>query len=270
MSLAQNGASVAGFTVAPALVALVDIWGLGRAVCVLVGFLLVLILPLLVVALRQPIFPPGQRAKLNTGGLQTAALRDKEFWLIAGPFALAMLAQVGFIVHQVPFLLPRLGAEGTGLLIATATAAALAGRLGLGLVIDRLNQRRAAAWSMAIQAMGMILMLLWPMLFWPMLFWPSPVALVFGMLLFGVSVGNMITLPPLVVAASVAPEAFGAIVALNGAVVQFCFAFGPGLLGVVHDLAGGYAAVLAVCAAFQLAGAIGSCPQRQPFVITKQ
>lgn len=240
LSMAQNGASVAGFTVAPALVALVDAWGLGRAVFVLVGVLLVLVLPLLAVALRAPIHPPGQRA-----GLQTAALRDRRFWMIAGPFALAMVAQVGFIVHQVPFLLPQLGARGTGLLVAAATVAALAGRIGLGLVIDRLNQRAAAAWSMASQAAGMLLMLLWP----------SPAVLVVGMLLFGLSVGNMITLPPLVVARSVPAEAFGAIVGLNGAVVQFCFAFGPGLLGVVHDLAGGYPAVLGLCAVFQLAGA---------------
>ena len=245
LSMAQNGASVAGFTVAPALVALVEIWGLGRAVFVLVGGLLVVILPLLAVALRNPIHPPGQRA-----GLQTAALRDRAFWLIAAPFALAMVAQVGFIVHQVPFLLPQLGAERTGLLVAAATAAALAGRLALGVVIDRLDQRKVAGWSMASQAAGMLIMLVWPMLLGP-----HPMALVIGMLLFGLSVGNMITLPPLVVARSVPPEAFGAIVGLNGAVVQFCFAFGPGLLGLVHDLAGGYAAVLAVCAGFQLAGA---------------
>lgn len=240
LSMAQNGASVAGFTVAPALVALTDGHGLALAVGVLIGGLLVVVLPALWVALRAPIHPPGQRA-----GLQTAALRDRGFWLIAAPFALAMVAQVGFIVHQVPFLLPRLGAERTGMLVAAATIAALAGRLALGLVIDRLDQRLVAGCSMASQAVGMLLMLVWP----------SPLALVVGMLLFGLSVGNMITLPPLVVARSVPAEAFGAIVGLNGAVVQFCFAFGPGLLGVVHDLAGGYAAVLALCAVLQLAGA---------------
>lgn len=240
LSMAQNGASVAGFSVAPALVALVDIWGLGRAVVVVAGLLLVPLLPLLAIALRHPVHPPARRA-----GLQTAALRDRTFWLIAAPFSLAMVAQVGFIVHQVPFLLPQLGARATGLLVAATTAAALAGRLVLGLVIDRLDQRVTAAASMASQAAGMALMLLWP----------HPVSLVVGMLLFGLSVGNMITLPPLVIARSVPAESFSAIVGLNGAVVQFCFACGPGLLGLVRDLSGGYAAVLAVCAAFQLAGA---------------
>jgi len=240
LSLAQNGASAAGFTVAPALVALTDAHGLRTAVPLILAMLLALILPLLLLALRHPIHPPVRRP-----GLQLAAIRSRGFWLIAGPFALAMTAQVGLLVHQVPFLLPRLGAEQTGLLIGAATIAALAGRLGLGAVIDRLNQRHAVAGCMASQAIGMILMLLWP----------QPVSLAAGMLLFGASVGNMITLPPLVVGASVPREAYAAIVALNGAVVQFCFAFGPALLGLVRDLSGGYEAVLALCAALQLAGA---------------
>ena len=240
LSLAQNGASAAGFTVAPALVALVDLWGLQGAVPVLLAGLLVLILPLLFIALRAPLHAPQNRA-----GLQTAALRDARFWTIAAPFALGLAAQVGFIVHQVPFLLPMLGTAATALTVTAATVAAMIGRLALGLVIDRLNQRRIAAASLASQAAAMLLML----------FWPSPTNYVIGLLLFGFSVGNLITLPPLIVARSYPPESFGAIVGLNGAVVQICFAFGPLLLGLAHDLSGGYAAALALCAAWQIVGA---------------
>ena len=65
------------------------------------------------------------------------------------PFALALAAQVGFIVHQVAFLLPRLGNQGAGLAIASTAIAAMVGRLVLGAVVDRLNQRRIAAASFA-------------------------------------------------------------------------------------------------------------------------
>jgi len=240
LSLAQNGASAAGFTTAPLLVLLTEAWGLRAAVGWILAGLLALVLPQLLWNLRAPLYPPQSRP-----GLQTAALRDRRFWLTSGPFALAMLAQVGFIVHQVPFLLPRLGATATAQVVVAATVAALAGRLGLGLVVDRLDQRVAAALSMLVQAAGMGLMLAWP----------SPAMLVAGMLCFGVSVGNMITLPPLVVGRAFPPASYAAVVGLNGAVVQVCFAFGPFLLGLVHDLSGGYPAVLAVCAAFQVAGA---------------
>jgi predicted MFS family arabinose efflux permease len=240
LSLAQNGASVAGFTVAPALVALVAAWGLRPAVGAVLAGLLALVLPLLWFALRAPPLAPQHRP-----GLQTAALRDPRFWAVSGPFALAMTAQVGFIVHQVPFLLPQLGPGRTAWVVAAATLAAVLGRIALGTVIDRLNQRAAAAASMALQALGMVLMLALP----------APATLVAGMLLFSVSVGNMITLPPLVVARAFPPASYAAVVGLNGAVVQVCFAFGPGLLGPIHDARGGYDAVLATCAAFQLLAA---------------
>lgn len=240
LSLAQNGASAAGFTIAPLLVVLTEAWGLVAAVAWILAGLLGLVLPLLAWAMRAPAHAPHFRA-----GLQTAALRDRRFWLTSGPFALALVAQVGFIVHQVPFLLPRLGATDTAWTVVAATLAALAGRILLGLVIDRLDQRVAAAGSMAVQAAGMLLMLAWP----------TPASLIAGMLCFGISVGNMITLPPLVVARAFPPESYAAVVGLNGAVVQVCFAFGPGLLGLVHDLSGGYSAVLALCAAFQVGGA---------------
>jgi len=245
LSLAQNGASAAGFTTAPLLVVLTEAWGLVEAVTWILAGLLALILPLLAWAMRAPVHTPQSRA-----GLQTAALKDRRFWLTSGPFALAMLAQVGFIVHQVPFLLPRLGAADTAWIVVAATVAALAGRILLGLVIDRLDQRVAAAASMLVQAAGMLLMLAWPIFVGP-----SRAALFIGMLCFGISVGNMITLPPLVVARAFPPASYAAVVGLNGAVVQVCFAFGPGLLGLVHDLSGGYAAVLALCAAFQVGGA---------------
>ena len=45
------------------------------------------------------------------------------------------------------------------------------------------------------------------------------------------------------------------LVALSTAIGQFTYAFGPGLLGLVHDLTGGYASALAVCIVLELAGA---------------
>lgn len=53
-----------------------------------------------------------------------------------------------------------------------------------------LHQRRTAAVSFASQAGGLALMLLWP---------ASPAALYLGGLVFGPSVGNVVTLPSLIV-----------------------------------------------------------------------
>src|SRR6478735_3387339 len=76
---------------------------------------------------------------------QAEALRSLHFWTIALPFALALSAQVGFIVHQVAFLLPRLGNDGAGIAIAATAIAAAAGRLAFAPMIDGMNQRVASA-----------------------------------------------------------------------------------------------------------------------------
>ena len=45
------------------------------------------------------------------------------------------------------------------------------------------------------------------------------------------------------------------LVGLSWAISQFTYAFGPGLLGVVRDVTGGYAAALGICVALELAAA---------------
>ena len=84
----------------------------------------------------------------------------------------------------------------------------------------------------------------------------QPAALYGGAILFGLSVGNVITFPALIVQREFPAHAFGTVVGLANAIAQFTFAFAPALLGIVHDLAGGYAPALALCIAFQLAAAV--------------
>ncbi len=200
ISLALNGAGAAGFTIAPLLVALSHAIGFTAAVpgVALVG--LAVLLPVVLLAVRQSTGMVGSH-KVGLGLARTSddrpeiasqaqALRSARFWSISAPFALAIAAQVGFIVHQVAFLLPRLGPAGTGLAVGCAAFAAMVGRLALGAVVDRLNQRLASATSFASQAVGLGLLLLLP---------DRAAALYGGCVLFGLSVGNVITLPALLI-----------------------------------------------------------------------
>ena len=72
-------------------------------------------------------------------------MRRVAFWTIAVPFALGVAAQVGFIVHQIAMLAPKIGPVGAGFAVSVMTSMAIAGRLSLGVVADRLNPRIAAA-----------------------------------------------------------------------------------------------------------------------------
>ncbi|MEJ0017655.1 MAG: MFS transporter [Acetobacteraceae bacterium] len=282
LSLALTGASAGGFIVAPLLVRLVQLLGLEQAVLLLALGGLAILLPLVLAGIGRPApsarppparspparsplarppsapLPPAALPSAPTGDAailesrtapasQAAALRSRHVWSVALPFALALAAQVGFIVHQVAFLLPRLGSDGAGNAIAATAIAAAIGRLALAPLIDRLDQRIAAAGSFASQAAGLFAMLLLP---------DEAAVLYAGSVVFGLSVGNVITLPALIIQREFAPHAYGIVVGFSSMVSQATLAFGPAVLGLARDATGSYRAALLVCIALQLAAAV--------------
>jgi MFS family permease len=257
LSLALTGASAGGFTIAPLLVRLVHRMGLEQAVLLLALGGLVILLPMVVAGVGGSASagakPPSRHVAhaamdpRTSFTSRTEALRSLHFWTIALPFALALAAQVGFIVHQVTFLLPRLGNDGAGIAIAATAIAAAAGRLAFAPMIDGMNQRVASAVSFASQAAGLGLMLALP---------ERPEALYIGSVVFGLSVGNVITLPALIVQREFAPRSFGVVIGLSSMVGQATLAFGPTLLGLARDATGSYDAAIGLCIALQLAGAV--------------
>lgn len=264
ISLALNGASASGFTIAPLLVQLSHGIGLPRAVPLTAAAALVLVLPIVLFGTATP---PAGRPGIRAHGVATdarpgygsqrAALRDPRVWSVAAPFALAIAAQVGFIVNMVAFLLPLIGPTDTGFAVAAASFAAMGGRLLLGTVIDRLPQRPVSALSFLSQAAGLALLLTRP---------DSPRALFGGCVLFGLSVGNVITLPALLVQREFAGASFGLVVGLSAAIGQFALALAPGAIGVLHDATGSYDAVLLGCIALQsiAAGLVLWLPRVRP------
>ena len=248
MSLALNGASAAGFTLAPALVWLADQNGLAFAGTTLALGMLLLLIPLIMLGLARPrppmvALPAPDAASVTT---QRAALGNARFWWIAAPFALIIMAQVGLVVHLVSFLLPPLGARGAAAALGIVAICAVLGRLALGTIIDRIDQRRAGAIGAAVQITGLALMLAMP---------NNNAALYLGCVLFGLTVGNNITLPPLMLQIAFTRASFGLVVGLYSALAQLGYAITPGLFGLLHDLAGGYAPVLALAMAMQATGA---------------
>jgi len=228
LSLALNGASAAGFTVAPALVQLSAGYGLLTAVLAVAAALFALLVPATLFGMRggrREEEPEGDDAAPPARGPAEAparpadplpvllrraeALASFRFWSVTAPFALALAAQVGFIVHQVAFLLPTLGNAGTSTAVAATAIAAAVGRLGLGLVIDRLDQRIVSAAACASQVAALLAMVL---------FHESAPVLYAGCIVFGLSVGNLITLPALIIQHEFAARSFGLVMGLSTAI----------------------------------------------------
>ena len=81
-------------------------------------------------------------------------------------------------------------------------------------------------------------------------------ALYLGCVLFGFGVGNLITLPGLIVQQEFPRRDFARAVSLNVAINQLVAALGPYVLGVLHDMSGSYRTSLMACLVLQAAAAM--------------
>jgi MFS family permease len=158
---------------------------------------------------------------------------------------MALTAQVGFLVHQIAILQPTIGRTQAAFSVAALTIAAIVGRFGLGAFAKRLDMRRFTAWSLASQAAALLAMAATT----------NTTVLIVACVVFGLSAGNLLTLPSLVIQREFDAPSFGMLVGLSWATSQFTYAFGPGLLGIVRDVTGSYAAALGICVALELAAA---------------
>jgi len=259
VSVAFNGATLGGVTVAPVLIPLIAVLGFTRALVIagLVSFGAVIAVAAAVMR-RGPealgLGPDGEAAPsaVAAPGVAAArrwrgdALRTWRFWSVSAPFALGLAAQVGVLTHLVALVTPAVDAGGAARAVGTTTAAALIGRLLTGIVVDRLNRRAVASATLVIQMLGLAV-LTWL---------PSATAVYVGCALFGLGVGNLTTLPGLILAVEWPRERFSALVGLAVGINQFTFAFGPSLVGVIRDRVGGDALALAACATLQALAAV--------------
>ncbi len=246
LNLALSGATVAGLVVAPSLLTAIPRLGFAEAERLLVAIGLVLAAGAVALFVRR-----GPLSFRPAGIKQSrlAPLGHWHFWSISAPFAFVLMSQVGFLTHLVPLIAGR-AADGAavdpGLAVAVNAVMALVGRIVLGFVIDRLEPRRASALCFLVQV-GAIAVLARA---------EAPLVVYGACAVYGFSVGNNITLSPLIVQREYAAAEFPAIVALSTAVVQILYAFGPGLLGILRDAFGGYGVPLGVCMALNLVASV--------------
>jgi len=198
--------------------------------------------------------PPRHKSSAAAGSadapssmqIRSFALRDISFLSVTTAFALVLFAQVGFIVHLIAFLDPVIGRASAATALALLAAMAVVGRVLFSTVIDRLNQRLASALSFLSQAAALAILINFR----------AEWLLIAACALFGFSVGNLITLPSLIVQREFDARAFGVLVSLQTAISQVTYAFGPGVIGVLRDLSGSYTVPFYGCIALELVAAV--------------
>jgi MFS family permease len=247
ISIAFNGATCGGIVIAPTLVVLIGAIGFTPAMLAMTAAMIFILVPVVIGLIGvSPANPSSDQGKPDAPVVSRwKLLRNFGFWTITAPFALALLAQVGFIVHQIALLEPMMGRALAALAVAVTTTMAVIGRLCLGLVVDRLDPRMATAVSLVTQA-GAVFAIAQT----------TEVAVLFmACAVYGFSIGNLITLPPLVIHREFEPADFAAVLGLSTAICGIVSAFGPGIVGFVRGATGGYTAALMLCLTLQLASA---------------
>jgi predicted MFS family arabinose efflux permease len=247
LSLAFTGASCGGVVVGPGLLWLIDALGFETGVRVAVAVMLLVLLPIVTLVLRRrPALPDIERERLAAADPARAARPAPFPWTISIPFAAGLAAQVGFLTHQVAFLTPLVGSASAGLCLSLTALAAILGRFLLGGFVDRIDARAAAFANFIPQVIGLTV-LVWLQ---------SEPALYAGSVLFGLGVGNMVSLPGLLVQREFRPEQFAGVVSLVTATNQVAFAFAPTVMAMLRDATGTYTTALGVCVALDVLGAI--------------
>jgi MFS family permease len=244
ISLALNGASFGGIVVAPALVALIALTDFTSAMLIAAAVMVAILVPAIFLWVPAQAAPTRQAAQAGSAWTRHDALRSLPFWTVTGPFALVLIAQVAFIVHQIAFMEPIVGRAQAAVSVSVMTTFAVIGRLTLGAVVDRLDPRLISCVSMFSQAAALFAMTRTT----------DTTYLLICCAAYGFSVGNIITLPSLIVQREFPPAAFGMVLGLSTAIGTFAGAIGPGLIGLIRGATGDYGAALLVCMALKLVG----------------
>jgi predicted MFS family arabinose efflux permease len=251
ISLALNGASFGGIIGVPLLVAAIGRFGFSGAMVAAAVVMLVLMIPVILIFVGRPPDRSRSAAELavdapSASQVRAQALRSVAFLTVSIAFALVLFAQVGFIVHLISFLDPVIGREHAAVAVALLTAMAVVGRVLFSTVIDRLKQRLACAISFVSQAAALLIIINSR----------NEMAQIAACAVFGFSVGNLITLPSLIIQREFDPRSFGVLVSLITATNQVTYAFGPGVIGLLRDVSGSYALPFYGCIGLELIAAV--------------
>ncbi len=278
LSMAFNGASTGGVIFSPLWVALIAGLGFHAAAGLVAAAVMIVAWVLSGRYLgRTPagmgLLPDGDAVPVQSAATTSAprtvdALplvspwRDRRFLTLAAAATFGLFAQIGLVTHLFSLLVPTLGAEGAGLTMGGATACAIGGRFLLGAVMPQAADRRVvAASNAAMQAVGSVVLLCAG---------SSVPLLLGGCALFGLGLGNVTSLPPLVAQVEFRPADVGRVVALVTATSQAGYAFAPAAFGLLRGLGASDlplsdgVLLFAVAALVQLASALVVLLGRRP------
>lgn len=267
LSVASTGLSAGGVAITPIVAAAVNRYGIATAAPWLALAYVVGIVPVTALLMRshpaamglQPDGEPGGQARMAAAPGTTAAvaIRSRFFWSVTIAHLLAMLCQVGGVAHLFNLVAERRATATAASAVSVLAISSLVGRLAGGWVVTRVPMRAFTAGLMVAQGVSLAALAVGH----------STPALLVASAAFGVTVGNLLMLHPLLLAERFGVRDYGRIYSRSSVVATLGIAAGPFVLGLLHDVLGGYGIALSLVAGISVLAAVvlrGSGPVAAP------
>lgn len=258
LSYASTGLSLGGIVLTPVSALLIERMGLGGAAPWLALMFILGVIPVAWLLIRpspqsiglgpdgDPIVRDASGAPLPADGISFEdAVRSRFFIFLTTGYVFAMMAQVGVIAHQYSLVFSRTDDSNTArLAVAAMAAASIVGRLIGGQALRWIPSRGFVFGLTLAQGSALAFYA----------FAETTPALLATTIVFGLTVGNLLMMQPLMVAEAFGLKAYGRIYSLTQLFMTAGVATGPAAIGFLYEWLGGYeVAFLAMALASLLA-----------------
>jgi MFS family permease len=242
LSIATTGLSVGGIVLTPVAARLIDNRSLSSAMAIIGAmFFIGSTVPAAIFLRPHPAsmgqFPDGVTPADRTAtagpppGVDFgSAVNSTVFKAITATFTLGLLGQVGAISQVVKLAKERAGAPTNQQIISVLAACSVIGRLSGGVIVTKLTTRKFAYVALVLQIAGMGILA----------FAETQSTLLIGAGVFGLGVGNVLLLHPLLLAEVFGVRDYGRILGRSSIFVSVGNAIGPFMMGYSRDHLGGY------------------------------
>ena len=169
------------------------------------------------------------------------------FWAILVGFVLVLLAQTGFLLHQIAFLEDRFGSrDAAALTLSTTAFGSIVARLVVGRFADRLDKVWLSSCLFTVQGLSVF----------GILAVENRIATFAFVLIIGFTIGNVYLMQTLLVAEKFGLVSLGTVLGVIGLAVQVGSGAGPLLVGWLEDRSGSYTLPFTISAATTLLSAV--------------